>query len=345
MMVSIDLGELAKHIGARLEGTTGLQYVSGVASLERATPKQVSFFSNRAYRHELQKTQAAAVILKDDDRGDCPVAVLVMDNPYLGYARAAAWFNPPPRAVAGIHPSAVVDDTAIIASSASIGAHVVIEAHAQIGEHSVIGPGSWVQAGVVVGQECRLIARVCLLTGTHLGNRVCIHPGAVLGADGFGLANDSGVWVKIPQLGGVRIGDDVEIGANTTIDRGALEDTIIEQGAKLDNQIQIAHNVHIGAHTAIAGCVGIAGSTRIGRHCMIAGGVGIVGHITIADQVHITGGSIVLQSITQPGVYSSGTPLQANAPWHRNYHRFKQLDEFAKRLHALELQMTPLPPA
>jgi UDP-3-O-[3-hydroxymyristoyl] glucosamine N-acyltransferase len=342
MTVSIDLGELAAHIGARLEGAAAQQRVSGIASLDRATPEQVSFFSNRAYRHELQNTQAAAVILKEDDRADCPVAVLIMDNPYLGYARAAAWFNPSPPVVAGIHPSAVVDETAIIATSASIGANAVIEAPVQVGEQSVIGPGSWLQTGVIVGQHCRLVAKVSLLTGTCLGDRVLIHPGAVLGADGFGLANDRGVWVKIPQLGGVHIGDDVEIGANTTIDRGALGNTVIEHGVKLDNQIQIAHNVYIGAHTAIAGCVGIAGSTRIGRHCMIAGGVGIVGHIEIVDQVHITGGSVVLQSITQPGVYSSGTPLQTNATWHRNYHRFKQLDEWAKRLHAVEQKTAPL---
>jgi UDP-3-O-[3-hydroxymyristoyl] glucosamine N-acyltransferase len=187
-----------------------------------------------------------------------------------------------------------------------------------------------------LGNDCHLTSRVTLAADTQLGLRVIIQPGAVLGSDGFGLANDDGKWVKIPQLGRVVVGDDVEIGANTTIDRGALEDTVLGTGVKLDNQIQIAHNVQIGDHTAIAGCVGIAGSTRIGRHCMIAGGVGIVGHIEIVDNVYVTGGSIVLKSITQAGVYSSGTPLQTNHAWHRNYHRFKQLDELAKRLYALE---------
>lgn len=337
MTVSICLGELAEQIGARLEDNAAIEHpVLGVASLKNASATDISFFTNRLYRAELQHTHAVAVILKPADRQYCTVPVLLMDNPYLGYARAASVLNPLPPVVPSIHPSAVIASDTQLDDSVSIGPHVVIEAGVKIGANTMVGAGCIIQAGVVIGQSCRLIARVTLVSGTHLGNRVIIHPGAVLGADGFGLANDHGVWVKIPQLGGVLIGDDVEIGANTTIDRGALEDTVIECGVKLDNQIQIAHNVHIGEHTAIAGCVGIAGSTHIGKHCMIAGGVGIVGHIEIADHVHVTGGSVVLQSIATAGIYSSGTPLQLNQQWHRNYHRFKQLDEFAKRLFVLE---------
>ncbi|MDY6994453.1 MAG: UDP-3-O-(3-hydroxymyristoyl)glucosamine N-acyltransferase, partial [Pseudomonadota bacterium] len=218
----------------------------------------------------------------------------------------------------------------------SVGPQAVIEAGAQLGADVIVGPGCVISAGVIIDEQCHLIANVTVCSGTRMGKRVLIHPGAVIGSDGFGLANDEGKWVKIPQLGGVVIADDVEIGANTTIDKGALEDTFIDQGVKLDNQIQIGHNVQIGAYTAIAGCVGIAGSTRIGRYCMIAGGVGIVGHIELVDNVHVTGGSIVLQSITEPGTYSSGTPLEPNRRWRRTYHRLKKLDEMARHLQHLE---------
>ncbi|ALG68809.1 UDP-3-O-(3-hydroxymyristoyl)glucosamine N-acyltransferase [Beggiatoa leptomitoformis] len=336
MSVSISLAELATTIGAELHGAESSTVVSGINSLVRATSQEVSFFSNRRYRAELLKTQAAAVIITAKDHTDCPVPVLLMNNPYLGYALAATLFNPPPVKPVGIHPTAWVSPQATLGKNGYIGAHAVIEANAILGDNVFIGAHCVVGEGVHVGADTQLIAQVTLCTGTQLGKRVVIQPGAVIGADGFGLANHQGEWIKVPQLGGVVVGDDVEIGANTTIDKGALEDTIIERGVKLDNQIQIAHNVHIGEHTAIAGCVGIAGSTRIGRYCMIAGGVGIVGHIEIVDHVHVTGGSIILQSILAPGVYSSGTPLELNHQWHRNYHRFKQLDEMAKRLTSLE---------
>jgi len=310
--------------------------IMGITTLKKASAQEISFYSNGTYRQELAKTQAAAVIIAPKDKHHCQVAKLVMDNPYLGYARAATLFSLPSSKLPGLHPTAWVSPEAIVVASASIGAHTVIEAGAVIGEEVIIGPGCIIESGVQIGDHCHLRANVTLCANTRLGKHVLIHPGAVIGSDGFGLANDAGTWIKVPQLGGVVIGDQVEIGANTTIDRGALEDTVIGQGVKLDNQVQIAHNVQIGEHTAIAGCVGIAGSTRIGRHCMIAGGVGIVGHLEIVDNVQITGGSIVLQSILEPGVYSSGTPLQANKIWHRNYHRFKQLEEFAQRLKVLE---------
>jgi UDP-3-O-[3-hydroxymyristoyl] glucosamine N-acyltransferase len=336
-MVPISLTQLATHINAQLVNAPDENLlIFGITTLKRATPREVSFFSNGLYREELAKTQAAAVILANKDQRFCKVPMLIMDNPYLGYARAATWFNPPTRQLAGIHHTAWVSLEAIIDVTVSVGAHAVIEAGAQLGREVEIGPGCIVGRGVEINDYCQILANVTLCPGTRLGKRVIIHPGAVIGADGFGNANDAGKWVKVPQMGGVVIGDDVEIGANTTIDKGALEDTVIGNGVKLDNQIQIGHNVQIGDHTAMAGCVGVAGSARIGRYCMIGGGVGIAGHIEIVDHVQVTGGSMVFQSIHEPGVYSSGMPLDTNQHWHRNYNRLKQLDELARRLHTLE---------
>ena len=337
MKVSINLSELATHIGAKVEGNlTDDLLVTGVATLSAAGKQEVSFFANSKYRKELLQTQAAAIILADKDRRFCKVPQLVMDNPYLGYARAVTLFNPVTPPPVGIHPTAWVSSEAVLDASVSIAPHAVIEAGAQIAGDVFIGPGCVVGKGVKIGNGCQLMANVTLCTGTRLGDRVIVHPGTVIGSDGFGNANDAGKWVKVPQLGGVLVGNDVEIGANTTIDKGALEDTIIGEGARLDNLIQIAHNVHIGKHTAIAGCVGIAGSTHIGNYCLIAGGVGISGHLELVDNVHVTGGSIILQSILEPGVYSSGTPIEPNRKWHRNYHRFKHLDDMARRLQILE---------
>ncbi len=330
------LGELADHIGAHLEGVASRLPVIGIATLAGATHQQVSFFSSRQYRQQLSHTQAAAVIISPSDRSLCPVPVLMMENPYLGYAKAAQFFNLPPKFNAHIHSSSVISPHATIGQHVFVDAHVVIKENVMIGDNVIIESGCTIQKNVTISSQAHLRPHVTIYPNTKIGERVIIHSGTVVGSDGFGLANDQGTWVKIPQLGGVIIGDDVEIGANTTIDKGALEDTIIGSGVKLDNQIQIGHNVTIGEHTAIAGCVGIAGSTRIGKHCMIAGGVGIVGHIEITDHVYITGGSIVLQSILSPGTYSSGVPLQTNSQWHRNYHRFKQLDTLLKRLQQLE---------
>lgn len=330
------LSQLAMQIGAQLVGTLSDLSVVGIATLKTARKDEISFFTNHLYREDLAKTEAAAIIIAEKDSHNCNLPMLIMDNPYLGYARAAALLNPPEPIIAGIHPTAWVSPEAHLAPQVAVGAQAVIEAKAYIHNNVSIGAGCFIGKDVIIDEASRLMANVTVCAGSQLGKRVLIHPGAVIGADGFGLANDNGIWVKIPQLGVVIIGDDVEIGANTTIDRGALENTIISQGVKLDNQVQIAHNVHIGEHTAIAGCVGIAGSTQIGRYCTIAGGVGIVGHIKLVDHVHVTGGSIVLQSILTPGVYSSGTPLQVNTRWRRNYHRFKQLDEIARRLQTLE---------
>jgi UDP-3-O-[3-hydroxymyristoyl] glucosamine N-acyltransferase len=336
-MVPISLAQLANHISAQLvDAPDENLLIFGITTLKRATPQEVSFFSNGLYREELTQTQAAAVILANKDQRFCKVPMLIMDNPYLGYARAARWFNPPIHQPAGIHPTAWVSLEAKVDSTATVGVHAVIEAGAQIGREVEIGPSCIIGQGVEINDYCQIMAHVTLCSGTRLGKRVIIHPGAVIGADGFGNANDGGKWVKVPQMGGVIIGDDVEIGANTTIDKGALEDTVIGNGVRLDNQIQIGHNVQIGEHTAMAGCVGVAGSARIGRYCMIGGGVGIAGHIEIVDHVQVTGGSMVFQSIREPGIYSSGMPLETNQRWHRNYNRLKQLDELARRLHTLE---------
>ena len=337
MALSFPLAEIAARIGAQIEGSVSHNLpIMGISTLRKAGPQELSFYSNGIYQQELGRTQAAAVILSPKDRHYCKVAMLVMSNPYLGYARAATLFYSPICEIKGIHPTAWISPEAVLGSNVSVGAQSVIEAGTILGEEVIIGPGCIIENGVQIGDHCHLRAKVTLCSGTRLGKRVLIHPGAVIGSDGFGLANEDGKWVKVPQIGGVIIANDVEIGANTTIDKGALEDTVIGEGVKLDNQIQIGHNVQIGEHTAIAGCVGIAGSTKIGHHCMIAGGVGIVGHIEIVDHVHITGGSIVLQSILKPGVYSSGTPLQLNKLWHRNYHRFKQLEEIMQRLKVVE---------
>ncbi|MDM8565674.1 UDP-3-O-(3-hydroxymyristoyl)glucosamine N-acyltransferase [Candidatus Halobeggiatoa sp. HSG11] len=334
--MKITLTELATKIGAELKASNS-QIITGIAPLNKANQQQISFFSSNKYRNELTKTQAAAVILTEKNQSFCKVAKLVMDNPYLGYAKAATLFNPiipkPPK----IHPSAYVSPDAILDSSVYIGPQVVIEAGAKLGKSVEIGPGCVIESNVEIGANCQLKANVTICSGTQIGQRTIIHPGAVIGSDGFGNANDNGQWIKVPQLGGVLIGNDVEIGSNTTIDKGALEDTIIANGARLDNLIQIAHNVQIGEHTAIAGCVGIAGSTFIGKNCLIGGGVGISGHLEIVDNVCVTGGSIVLRSIKKAGVYSSGTPIENNQHWHRNYLRFKQLNEMAQRLKKLEL--------
>ncbi len=329
------LVELANYVGGEVKGDGGC-VIKSVATLDRAGEGDVTFLANVHYRKLLPSTNATAVILSSRDVELCPVNAIVVADPYVGYAKVAGILNPLPTPEAGIHPSAVVDRSCDIAGSAHVGPGSVIGAETIIGERAYIGPGCVIGANSSIGDDTRLFANVTICCGSIVGQRVLVHPGVVIGSDGFGIANDGGRWIKVPQLGCVRVGNDVEIGANTTVDRGALDDTIIEDGVKLDNQIQVAHNVRIGAHTVIAGCVGIAGSAHIGKHCALAGGVGIVGHLQIADHVQVTGMSMVTKSISEPGVYSSGTPLQTNKDWHKNAVRFKQLDEMAKRLKALE---------
>jgi len=334
------LANLARRFALELRGD-GSHTIDGVATLTAATPSQLGFLANPRYRGELAASHAGAIILRAEDAAAFAGSVLIAKDPYVAFAKVAALFERAPARAPGIHPSAVIAADAKIAASASIGAFCVIDSGAAIGEGVVIGPHCQVGADCSVGAQSRLVARVTLVARVHLGQRVLVHPGAVIGADGFGLAFDGdafdqGGWIKVPQQGGVRIGDDCEIGANTTIDRGALEDTVLEEDVRLDNQIQIAHNVRIGAHTAMAGCSAVAGSATIGRYCLIGGGAGILGHLSIADKVTITSMSLVTHSIQAPGEYSSGTPIHDNRSWRRNAARFKHLDELARRLQTLE---------
>lgn len=324
---------LAERFGLRLHGD-GNQVITGVGTLASATVGQLSFLANLRYRGQLATTTASVVVVREDDVAHCPSIALVAADPYVAFARIAALFEEKPARTAGIHPTAAVADDATVAASASIGPHVSIGARSHIGAGAVIGPGCVIGDDCEVGDNCELVARVTLVTRVRLGKRVLIHPGAVIGADGFGIAMDHGHWIKVPQLGGVRIGDDCEIGANTTIDRGALGDTELEEDVRLDNQIQIGHNVRIGAHTAMAGCSAVAGSARIGRHCLVGGGAGILGHLEVCDRVVITAMTLVTHSIHEPGEYSSGTPLMENRSWRKSAARFKQLDMLARRLQA-----------
>ncbi|MBI3560450.1 MAG: UDP-3-O-(3-hydroxymyristoyl)glucosamine N-acyltransferase [Gammaproteobacteria bacterium] len=329
------LAELAQHVNARVVGD-GSCRIRAVATLQQARADQISFLSNKSYKPQLKTTRAAAVILHPNDVSDCPVNALVVNNPHAAYARIAQLLNPVPMPLAGIHASAVVDPHCSIDVSARIGPYAVIEAEVVIAAGVYIGPHCIISRDSHIGRDSRLVANVTVCHGSRIGERVLIHPGSVIGSDGFGQAYDQGRWLKVPQLGRVIIGNDVEIGACTTIDRGAIDDTIIDEGVKLDNLIQIAHNVQVGAHTVMAGCTGIAGSTRIGKHCLIGGGVGIAGHLSIADGVTITGMSLVIKDIDKPGSYSSGVPVEESQQWHRTYLRMKRLDELLRRVRSLE---------
>ena len=329
------LGQLAEALGATLKGPEALQ-ITGLATLQEAGPGQLSFLANPQYRKYLDNCQAGAVLLKAADAESFAGNALIVADPYQAYARISHLFDPKPKAVAGIHPSAVVAEDAQVDASASIGPFAVIESGARIEADVCIGAPCFIGARCVVGEGGWLAPRVTLYHDVVIGKRVVIQSGAVIGGEGFGFANEKGIWRKIAQIGGVTIGDDVEIGVNTAVDRGALSDTRIGDGVKLDNQIQIAHNVQIGDHTAMAACVGISGSTRIGKHCMLAGGVGLVGHIDICDNVFVSGMTMVTRSITEPGSYSSGTAMQPLADWRKSAARIRQLDDMAKRLQQLE---------
>ncbi|WP_417517415.1 UDP-3-O-(3-hydroxymyristoyl)glucosamine N-acyltransferase [Marinobacter sp.] len=335
---SYRLGEIAKALGAELRGDPEIR-VSGLATLQAAGPEQISFLANPTYAKHLADTRAAAIIISPAAAGDGQTNVLLLDNPYLGYARLSHWFDPSPVAPPGIHPAAVVDASAQIAASASVGPNAVIEAGVVIDEKVVIGPGSVIGARSRIGSGSIIRSRVTLAHDVVMGQRCHILSGAVIGSDGFGFANEKGQWHRIAQLGRVILGDDVEVGANTTIDRGALDDTVIGNGVKLDNLIQIAHNVRIGDHSAMAAMVGIAGSTKIGSHCVFGGASGVAGHLDIASQVHLTGMTLVTGDIQEPGVYSSGTSADKNRQWRKNAVRFRQLDALARRVKELEKKL------
>lgn len=329
------LEEIGKLINAEVHGDPHCVIV-GITTLQDAQPGQISFLDNPRYNKYLTSTKASAVILRKEHLASCPAGALVMDNPHLGFAKTASLFEPSVTVTAGIHPTAIIAENCQIHSTASIGPYCVIAKNTTIEADVVLGPHCIIGENTKIGANSRLWANVTLYRNAQIGQRTIIHSGVIIGADGFGFAQDKGKWHKVPQLGGVRIGDDVEIGANTTIDRGALGDTIIENGVKLDNQIQIAHNVRIGANTIIAGCVGIAGSAHIGKNCLIGGGALIAGHLEIADGVIIMGGSGVDKSITQANVYSTALSVQPNDKWLRNAARLRQLDKMAKRLREVE---------
>lgn len=333
--MQIRLGELAARLGVPLRGD-GEVVVSHVAQLDSAGDGSLSFLGDPIYRTHLARTRASAVILKESDAADVQVPVLLSDNPYLTFARASRLLHPYPEVVGGVHPSAVVDPSALVDPTACIGPLTVLEAGVVVGPRAFVGPGCILGEGVEVGADSRLVARVTLCAGTRVGQRALIHPGAVIGREGFGFAKDGERWVRIPQVGRALLGDDVEIGANTSVDRGAIGDTVIGHGVKLDNHIQIGHNVVVGDNTAMAANTGISGSTRIGRNCTIAGAVGIAGHLEIGDDVHFTGMAMVTRSFKEPGVYSSGIPAMPNADWRRNAVRFRHLDELTRRVKQLE---------
>jgi UDP-3-O-[3-hydroxymyristoyl] glucosamine N-acyltransferase len=321
----VTLADITARLGGECVGDTAL-VIDRIASLESATPTSIAFIAHPRYRSQLATTRAGCVIVAPALRDEAGArgAAIVTPDPYWYYARLSQWWatdmdgaSPP----IGVHPSAVVEAGATIAPTAVIGALSFIGAGAMIGAHSRIG------ARVVIGTRC------------VIGERCIIHPGAVIGADGFGFAPHEGRWEKIAQLGTVRIGDDVEIGANTCIDRGALDDTVIEDGVKLDNLVQIGHNVRVGAHSALAGCVGVAGSARLGAHCTAGGGAIVLGHLELADHVHISAATVVTRSIAQPGLYSGVFPIDDNASWEKNAATLRQLHRLRERLRALEKKL------
>ncbi|WP_100623504.1 UDP-3-O-(3-hydroxymyristoyl)glucosamine N-acyltransferase [Candidatus Coxiella mudrowiae] len=334
--ITYTLNELANAIGATVKGYGDCK-IHNIASIVNAQPGEISFLADRKYQKYLTQTKASALLLDKKLAKNCPINALIMPNPKLGFIKLLALLRPEVRPKPGIHPTAVIGENCQIDPIVHVGAYAVIEDEVVIGSRTIIGAGTSIGRGSQLGVDCCLYNRVTLYHHTIMGDRNILHSGVVIGADGFGLAQDEQRrWIKIPQVARVVIGDDVEIGANTTIDRGALEDTVIGNGVKLDNLIMIGHNVRIGDHTAIAGCAGIAGSTTIGRHCMIGAGAGLNGHIDICDNVVITGMGMIQKSITKPGVYSSGTGMQPSREWHKSVIRFWQLEELAKRLKRLE---------
>jgi len=334
-----NLSEISTRFGLELRGD-GKHRVDGVGTLAAANSNQISFLSNPAYRKDLATTRAGAVVLNEDEADQCPGHCLVAKDPYLAYARIASLFDPRPAAAPGVHPSAVVAESARLGRDVSIAALAVVGEDCVLGDGCTVGAGTVLEPGCVLGDGCRLHANVSLGYGVRLGKRVIVHPGAVLGADGFGVAFSGDRWEKVPQLGSVSIGDDCEIGANTCIDRGAIDDTVLEEDVRIDNLCQVAHNVWIGAHTAIAGHCGISGSTRIGRYCLLAGQVGIGGHIEIADRTTIAAGSKLLRSITEPGqTWSAHLSPQPFRTWQRTQARLGRLDELARKVGRIAIQL------
>jgi UDP-3-O-[3-hydroxymyristoyl] glucosamine N-acyltransferase len=339
--IACTLSGFVERFGGELLDDNGVE-ISGVAPIERAGPREIAFVSQAKYLRDIESTQAGALILPPEGRDSSRRPRIITANPYLYFARVSSLLNPPPQPVPGVHSSAVVHAQARVAPTATIAAGAVIGEGASIGERCVIGPNSVIGERVAMGDDCLLHANVTVYHRCVLGSRVILHSGCVIGSDGFGLANEQGRWVKIPQVGRVVIGDDVEVGAGTTIDRGALDDTVIEEGVKLDNLIQVAHNVRIGAHTAIAACTGIAGSAKIGKYCMIGGAAMIHGHLEIADKVRISANTLITKSLTKPGTYTSALPFSEHGEWLKNAVHLRNLDKLAGRIKELEKRISEL---
>lgn len=337
--MGITLGELADRFDCELRGSRDTE-VDQVAPLSAARPTAIAFLSNAAFKAQLADTQAAAVILRADDAADCPVSCIVTDNPYAIYAKIAALIHPAPAPAPGVHPSAVVSESATVAESCSIAANAVIEDGANLGDACIVGAGAVVGPGCTIGASTRLHANVTLVRAVTIGERCIVHAGAVIGGDGFGNAMTPDGWVKVPQLGGVVIGDDVEIGCNTTVDCGALGDTVIGNGVRIDNLCMIGHNARIGEHTAMAAQVGIAGSTVIGARVLFAGHSGTVGHMSVCDDAFITGKTMVTKDVTTPGTYSGAFAAEPARDWAKNVARIRRLDELSKRVRRLEKDKT-----
>jgi len=335
------LADLADRFDCEYRGDAD-KVVNSVATLRHAGPGSVAFLANPLYRSQLTETGADVVVLGEKYASECPVPSLISANPYATYARVARLLHPLASAIPGVDATASVSASAVVSETAQVGAHAVVGAGSKLGDAVVVGPGCVIGAGVEIGSASRLAARVTVLDGVVIGERCVVHPGAVIGSDGFGFAREDDRWLKVPQLGSVVIGNDVDIGANTTIDRGTIEDTVIEDGVILDNLIQIAHNVRVGEHTAVAAMCGIAGSVVIGKRCMLGGAVVLVGHITLCDDVMVTFHSSVMRSVTTPGTYSSGLPAEEASRWRRNAARVRQLDDLARRQTDLERRLNKL---
>lgn len=338
-MVGYSLSEIAEKIGAEVQGEANT-CISGLNTLREAGPEELSFLANPAYRQYLDDTKAGAVILDPDTAATYTGNALVMSNPYLGYALATPLFDRSPILPPGVHDQAVVAASASIAPSAAIGPKVVIGEGVSIGANTVIGAGTCVGDETVIGANCRIAANVSIYHGIVIGDEVTIHSGSVIGADGFGFAQHEGRWIKIHQLGSVIIGNRVEIGACTTVDRGALGNTTIADGVILDNHVQVAHNVQLGENSAMASYAGVAGSTVVGKNCIFAARSGSVGHVTLNDGVHLTAAAVITKSLKEPGSYSSGTMFSKTRDWKKNAVRFNQLDELASRIRKLEKKLS-----
>lgn len=340
-MFSLSLGEITRTLGGEIEGNPEMR-VEKVGTLEGADARSIAFLTHERFLADLRTTRAGAVILATEQRNATTLPRIVCTNPYAYFARVSALLHPVTPEVIGVNPRASVDATADLGQDVCVGPNAIVGRNAKIGSGAIIGANCFVGDGVTIGAGTRLWPGVVIYHACQIGARVILHAGVVIGADGFGNAWDDGRWIKVPQIGRVLIGDDVEIGANTTVDRGAIDDTVIENGVRLDNLIMVAHNVHIGEHTAIAACTGIAGSTRIGRYCRIGGAVGIAGHLTIADHVEISGKTLITKSITKPGVYSGGYPFEENRSWRRNAIQIRHLDEMARNVKQLESRLAQL---